>query len=116
MNLDESIERHAEWKTRLRGAIARQETLDAARIARHDACELGQWLKGAGRAQHGGCEEFRRVCEQHQAFHVEAGPVAELINAGRLQEAESQLAAGSDYSRQSTAVATALRALRRRTG
>lgn len=53
MDLNNAIQKHAEWKTRFRKAISGQETMDAAAIAKDNCCELGQWLRGDAKRQFG---------------------------------------------------------------
>lgn len=44
MNLDLSITKHSEWKTRLLVAITNNETLATATMAKDSCCALGKWL------------------------------------------------------------------------
>lgn len=48
MNLDESIQKHAEWKLKFRSAISRKEQMDAETIGKDNCCQLGVWLYGEG--------------------------------------------------------------------
>lgn len=115
MDLETAIARHAEWKLKFRGAITRQETLDAKTIARDNCCELGQWLYGEGRTRFGQFPAHAACLSRHQAFHVEAGKVAEAINARRFTQAEDMLKAGTPYSTSSSAVGVAIRSLQKET-
>jgi len=51
MDLNQAGTAHAEWKVKLRMAIAKQEQLDAVTIGTDNACALGKWLHGAAKAQ-----------------------------------------------------------------
>ncbi len=108
MNLDEAIQRHAEWKIKLRSAILKHEALDADMIGRPDHCELGQWLHGEGRARYVSWPEYTIVFECHKAFHAEAGRIARLINAGQYAQAEQALGNGTPYAQASAAVGASI--------
>ncbi|MCP5269507.1 MAG: CZB domain-containing protein [Zoogloeaceae bacterium] len=108
MNLDTAIGKHAEWKVKLRSAIARQETLDAESIAKDNCCELGKWLHSEAKEKYAAMHSYSPCVETHAAFHLEAGKVAAMINARKYSEAEAMLGSGSAYSKASTAVASAI--------
>lgn len=113
MNLEEAVQKHAAWKMTFRAAIARKERLDAPTIAKDDCCMVGQWLHGEGRTRWSSRPEFQRALDKHKAFHVEAGKVASLINAGKYTEAEAALGNGTAYAGASSDVGVALLALRK---
>jgi len=111
MDLEEAIRKHTEWKLKFRMAIFRKEQLDAATIAKDDCCMLGQWLHGPAGASLGSLPEFNAACAVHKAFHIEAGKVAETINAAKYAEAEHAMANDSAYATVSHRVAATLTAL-----
>jgi len=113
MNLDEAVQKHAEWKLKFRGAINKQEQMDAATIRRDDCCQVGEWLYGDGKKTCGSKPEFQRAVDKHKAFHIEAGKVAGLINSGKYAEAEAALGAGTSYASASNEVGVALIALKK---
>ncbi|MDX2298622.1 MAG: CZB domain-containing protein [Xanthomonadaceae bacterium] len=113
MDLDKAIAAHAEWKTRLRGAIQKKEQLDAGAIAADNQCPLGQWLHGEAKRQYSSLGSYGTCVARHAEFHRRAGDVAKTINAGKLSEAEAMLAGGTPYSAASGAVGTAILALRK---
>ena len=113
MDLNNAIAAHAAWKTKLRAAINRKETLDVATISVDNKCELGQWLHGAGKMQHVGCPEFSTLVQRHREFHTEAGKVAGLINTQKFEQAEKAIEANSAFSNASTAVGIAINSLRK---
>jgi methyl-accepting chemotaxis protein len=115
MNLDKALAAHADWKVKLRVALTDHQTLDAGGIASDCKCEFGQWLHGAGRAAHSASASFRQCVEAHADFHKAAGAVARAINAGDYAGAERQLEAGTPFSVASSAVAVAVRRLKRET-
>jgi len=91
MDLQQAIQKHAEWLVKFRAAIKKQEHVDAASIRKDDACEIGKWLKGPGRNTHGGLASYKDCVGKHQTFHLQAGKVAEVINAGDYAKAEKML-------------------------
>ena len=113
MDLDSAIGKHAEWKMKLRAAISKQETLDAATISKDNCCELGKWLHGDGKAKFGRLASFTECMTKHAAFHVEAGKVATTINAKKYPEASAMLNAGTGYASTSAAVNTAIMNLKK---
>jgi hypothetical protein len=116
MDLDNAIGKHAEWKLKLRAAIAKKESLDAAAIASDDVCELGQWLHGEANVKFGRLPSHAECVSKHAAFHVEAGKVAAAINAARYDRASEMLALGSGYTTTSTAVGMAIMHLKKAAG
>jgi hypothetical protein len=116
INLDDAIKAHADWKTKFRVAISRQETMDAATIAKDDCCVLGKWLYGEGKQQYSGVESYGTLLAKHKTFHVQAGNVANLVNAHKYQEAEAALGAGTSYTAASSDVGQAVIRLRKETG
>ncbi|MDO9165485.1 MAG: methyl-accepting chemotaxis protein, partial [Rhodoferax sp.] len=104
INLDNAIQAHAEWRTKLRSAATRQEKLDAETISRDDCCELGKWVHGAGQSKFGGKPTFVDLIHAHQEFHKEAGKVARAVNQGAGAGAEKMLESGTSFSRASSEV------------
>lgn len=113
MDLDKASQTHGEWKLRLRLAITKKEFVDAQVIGRDDCCALGKWLHGEARQRHAGLAALSACVTQHAAFHREAGRVAGAINAGDYVNAEKMLDAGTPYSKASSAVVTAILALKK---
>jgi hypothetical protein len=111
-NLEEAIQKHAEWKVKLRSAISNEEQLDAETISKDNCCELGKWLHGDGKSKHGQMTEFQSLIEKHKVFHTEAGKISQLINAKKYAEAERALNAESAYAGASSAVTAAVMAVK----
>ncbi len=108
MDLNEAIQKHAQWKFRFRQALLTNELMDADVVAKDNQCELGKWLHGEGRSLYGQRNAHAQCLAKHTAFHIEAGKVAVMINAHRKHDAERMLANGSQFSEVSKAVAVAL--------
>jgi methyl-accepting chemotaxis protein len=113
MNLEDAVQRHAEWKMKFRNAITKKEQMDAATIGKDNCCQVGQWLHTEGKARFGSKPEFQRAFDKHKAFHVQAGKVAGLINAGKYTEAEAALGNGTPYASASSEVGVAFIAFKK---
>jgi hypothetical protein len=113
MDLSTAAETHAQWKVKLRAAIAKREQMDITTLSRDDCCELGQWLHGEGRARFGRLVSHADCVNKHVVFHAEVAQVAKAVNAARYQAAETMLGAGTPYARASTAMAVAFMNLRK---
>jgi methyl-accepting chemotaxis protein len=108
MDLNEAIQKHAQWKFRFHQALLTNEPMDANTISKDNQCEFGKWLHGEAKALHGQRKAYAHCVALHAAFHIEAGKVATTINAHRKDEAERMLAKESPFSEASKAVAVSL--------
>lgn len=113
MDLNQAGTAHAEWKVKLRMAIAKKEQLDAATIGTDNACALGKWLHGAAKSQYGTLRSYADCVARHAAFHREAGAVARSINARDYAKAEAMLGGGTPYAAASSAVGSAILGLKK---
>jgi len=116
MDLDQAIERHAQWKVKFRKAIADQETMDVATISKDNCCELGKWLYGDAKTKFGKLASHADCVNKHAAFHTEAGKVAKAINAKNYAEATKMIDSGTPYGDASNAVAVAIKKLKKESG
>jgi hypothetical protein len=113
MDLDKAIQAHRDWKVKLRVAMARRMHLDVAAISADDCCLLGKWLHGEARARYGALSAYRDCLTKHAAFHREAGAVALVINASDHARADRMLDAGTPYAMASSAVGSAILAMKK---
>ncbi len=113
MNLDEAINKHAEWKVKFRVAMTKKEQLDAAAIRADNRCDLGKWLHGEGQHTHGSNGNFANLVSMHADFHRAAGKVAEQINGGSFERAEAMLGNSTEYALASANVAAAITRLKK---
>ncbi len=116
MNLEEAVQKHAEWKLKFRSAISKKEQMEASTIGKDNCCMVGTWLHGEGRSRWGNTPEFKRAFEAHKLFHSEAGKVALLINAGKYPQAEAALNNGTAYTNASSDLGVALIGLKKAAG
>jgi methyl-accepting chemotaxis protein len=108
VDLDNAIQKHAEWKFKFRGAMHNNEQLDAAAISKDNNCEMGKWLHGEAKTLYGQTAGQAKCLADHAAFHVEAGKVAAVINARKIEEAERMMAPGSAYDQASKRVGVSI--------
>lgn len=113
MNLDNAVQAHAQWKTKLRSAISKHEQLDLMTLSRDDRCELGQWLHGEGKASYGGLTSHADCVHKHVIFHSEVTKVARAVNAGQFDVATDMLNAGTSYAKASSALSVSFLQLRK---
>ncbi|MDZ7938450.1 MAG: CZB domain-containing protein [Rhodoferax sp.] len=113
MDLNNAVQKHAEWKIKLRSAISKHAQMDVPTLARDDCCELGQWLHGEAKARFGTLGAHADCVRKHQVFHTEVAKVAAAVNAGRYTHADSLLGAGGGFASASSALSVAFMQLRK---
>lgn len=116
MNLDNAVQMHAQWKTKLRSAISKHEQLDLVALSRDDCCELGQWLHGDGKLSYGRLTSHTDCVHKHLAFHKEVTKIARAVNAKQFEIAEGMLNVGTPYAKASNALSVSFLHLRREAG
>lgn len=108
-----ALKAHAEWKTKLRDAIANKETLDEHKIAKDDVCPLGAWLHDKDTTNNfAHLSNYRECKKMHTNFHKEAAKIAKEINNKNYDKAQQMLATGSEYSSISTDIALCIHQLK----
>ncbi len=85
---------------------ADRQQLDSDRICRDDQRPLGQWIHGPGGSRWGKQQTFVHLRTRHADFHRVAGGIAQTINAGKYDDAERLIGAGSEFSHVSPDVTT----------
>lgn len=104
MDLDQAIQKHAEWKLKFRKAISEHQEMDAITISKDNCCDLGKWLHGEAKSKFSKLVAYQTCVEKHAAFHKEAGKVATLINNKKYDEAEKTISGNTAYSQASSDV------------
>ncbi|WP_240125322.1 methyl-accepting chemotaxis protein [Thermomonas alba] len=109
-SFEDMIDKHMQWKLRLKTYLrGGGEPLDADTISVDDACALGKWIYGPGQqVQH--LPEYQRLKEHHKHFHATAGKVILEHQRGRTAQAQALLE--GEFTRETQATVTAIRALR----
>jgi len=113
MNLEVAVNKHVDWKAKLRLAISKKETLDATTIAKDDCCDLGKWLYGEGKLKFGQLTSYSDCVAKHKAFHSNAGRVATAINAKKYEEAMAMIGMNIPYADASTVAIGAILKLKK---
>ena len=113
MDLNAATQAHSEWKIKLRMAITKKETLDAATISKDNCCALGKWLHGEAKQKFANYKAYSECLSRHATFHREAGSVAQVINKGDYAKANAMLDGGTPYAAASNSVAGAILALKK---
>ncbi|MFN3830154.1 MAG: methyl-accepting chemotaxis protein [Tepidimonas ignava] len=111
-DFDAAIKAHQQWRIKLRNAILKGDKLDVATIRRDDCCAVGKWIYGAGGQRYGSLPLFTTLVEQHRKFHQETGHIAELVNAGKTEEANRLMQGESAFIRAGRAVVATLQQLK----
>ena len=113
MNFDDAVSAHTKWKIRLRANIdGSGEMLDAAVVARDDACDLGKWIHGEG-SRYKLLPEHQALRTVHAKFHKCASDVVARNAKGQKVEAEKLMANGGDFARHSSETISAIMAMKR---
>jgi len=113
MDLENAVAKHAEWKTKFRSAISKQEQMDTATISKDNCCDLGKWLHGEAKSKYSALDSYKDTVAKHAIFHAEAGKVASTINAKKYSEAEGMIGSGTTYGSASSAVGVAILKLKK---
>ncbi len=107
---------HSHWKTQLRIAISNKERLNVANISKNNHCILGRWLHSDLAHLYIRHEQNHYECiHAHTLFHLEAGKVAEYINARKYDDALQLMKHKSDFGQRSMALVSAITRLKIRT-
>jgi hypothetical protein len=113
LDFDDAIDAHQQWKQRLQAAVEGRsgERLDPHVVGRDDQCLLGKWIRGPGARQFGGQRKFAALRARHAYFHVCAGRILALAQAGEREAAVTELGPTGEFSRLSRDVTSDLAAL-----
>ncbi len=96
LDIEAAMDAHGRWKQRLLADIrpnqggpeeAPPDTLPREQVCRDDACALGQWIHGPGRARLGAYPGFTALQTHHRMFHHVAGNVLALLDTGKTADA-----------------------------
>jgi len=104
------IAQHAEWLTRLREHIYGSVDLNVATAIRHDACDLGRWLRNEAAPYHD-TPEYDAANHAHIHFHRRAAYVVALVSAGQRSDASRELENDGPLRRASQELVQSLRKL-----
>lgn len=110
--IEQAINSHALWMSRLRQAILdAQSLIDVEAIRADDQCEFGKWLYGSRLSDDDRASRYyQEVNRLHAEFHQTAARVVELAASGKTRDAYELLY--GDYITMSGRLAIAMRAWR----
>ncbi len=116
MNFEEAIKTHADWKTKLSHYLQHPDhSLKAVDVSVDTKCALGQWIYGEG-SKHAALPEYSKLKSEHQRFHKAAAGVITKADAGVDESQEVALGGKSDFSSASSAVVSAIMAMKAKAG
>ena len=74
---------HNHWKTRLNGALFKNEKLNPADVSDHTQCKFGKWYFDEGRQKFGSIPAFAEINVWHEKIHKHAREIAQLLAEGK---------------------------------
>ena len=115
MDLNDAIEKHAEWKSRFRDVMKKNGNFNVETVSKDNCCMLGNWLYTEEKKL---CvySSYKTLLESHKQFHIEAGKIAVIVNSGDYELAEKKLDEDSDYTKASALVCTEILNLKNEAG
>lgn len=113
LNFRTAIEAHQRWKMRLQAVIEMKssETLDPKVVCRDDQCDLGKWIHGEAGRRFSDDPQFVELRSKHAYFHVCAGRILTLAQAGQKERAMAEMSSMGEFSRVSRSVVGELASL-----
>jgi hypothetical protein len=107
---------HSHWKAQLHIAISNKSHFNVATISQNNHCVLGKWLHSDQAYLYINHVQSHYECIlAHTMFHLEAGNVAEYINAEKYDEALQLIGHQSNFGQRSIALVSAITRLKIRT-
>jgi hypothetical protein len=113
MDLDQAIAVHSGWKQKLSAYLRNPDkSIDVAKLAKDDQCELGQWIKTES-ARYASDSAFQTLKKEHSKFHCAAADLVRRADAGQNTSEEVSLGSKSAYANSSPVVVYAITQLKR---
>jgi methyl-accepting chemotaxis protein len=113
MDFDQAIAAHGAWKQKLTEYLHKKDgSLKAAEVALDTKCPLGQWIHGEG-TKYLKLSEFSTLRQEHARFHKAAAEVVRHADSGQSTAAETALGGKSEFANSSSAVVTAIMAMKK---
>lgn len=114
MDFDEAIKAHSAWKMKLSTYLKKPDgSLKASDIQADNKCSLGQWIHGEGE-KWSFLPEYSKLKTEHAKFHKAAAQVINKADSGQDTTEETALGAKSEFALASTAIVTAIMAIRKK--
>lgn len=101
MNLDFTTAKlkHSAWKLRLRDFLDGKGRLTPDQAMSHKDCELGTWLYAGALSKYSAFPEMKILETEHEALHRAIRSVVDYKSAGRIADAEAEMANVEPISR-----------------
>lgn len=114
MDFDEAIKAHSAWKMKLSTYLKNPDgSLKSSDIQVDNKCALGQWIYGEG-AKFSNHPEYATLKQEHAKFHKAAAQVVAKADSGQSTSEETALGSKSEFASASSAVVSAIMAIRRK--
>jgi methyl-accepting chemotaxis protein len=111
-DIEKAAAAHVAWRSKFLSAIETNGSFDVRTVSADNCCELGKWLHGGAKLRYRNSPALEDLIGAHAQFHCEAGKIAEVINRGDMERAQSMLAGGTPYAKASRVVGVALQKLK----
>jgi hypothetical protein len=106
--IDQVITAHANWKDRLKEAIASGTCpITVEQAAKDDRCDFGKWIYSLPATERA-APRMLELARMHTEFHKQAAAILGLALAHRRPEAEAAMASGTPFTRVTTDLVMAL--------
>jgi nitric oxide synthase oxygenase domain/subunit len=116
MNFDDAIRAHAAWKMKLSRYVQQPNgSLKPSDIEVDNRCALGQWIHGEG-AKFARIPEYATLKSEHARFHRAAADIVRKADLGHNVSDALALGSNSAFGASSSAVVSAIIALKRKSG
>ncbi|MFZ0804445.1 MAG: CZB domain-containing protein [Terriglobales bacterium] len=116
MNFDQAIGAHSEWKHKLSAYLVKHDgSLKVQDISPDNKCPLGQWIHGEG-AKYANMAEYSTLKSEHARFHLATAEVIRKADSGQSVTEETAIGAKSKFAEASSAVVTAIMAMKAHAG
>ena len=109
-------DKHLRIRYKMLCAIDEKRRIDNNEISSDDGCEFGEWLHRQACLPDNQQTIIVELQDSHAQLHQEAQKIAELINAGRYDEADKRLGLCTPYSHCLLHLTNALAALNEQRG
>lgn len=108
--INESVEAHVAWRIRLQEAIEKGTSeFSVENLKVSNLCDFGKWLYLEVDPSLQKSEQYQKVRDLHQSFHLAAANVLSLALSGKKNEATNAMEEGSEYVRLSTELINAMK-------
>ncbi|HTS36262.1 MAG TPA: CZB domain-containing protein [Candidatus Solibacter sp.] len=113
MDFDQAIAAHGAWKHKLSDYLTKHDgSLKASEVGLDSKCPLGQWIHGEG-IKFSKMPEYGTLKTEHARFHKAAAEVIKHADSGKSTTEDMTLGSKSEFGNASSAVVTAIMAMKK---